>query len=684
VAEGFKMGAAFVDVTVDDNTKEGREGIGSKMVAWAGGLALGGIISKGIADNLEIDTSVSKLGAQLDLTKGVSEAAGKVAGEVYRDNFGESIPAVNAAIASVGQNLVDLNTVGSGELKDITEAALGIADVFDQDVNEVIRAAGQLVKNNLAPDVDAAMDIITRGFQSGGNIAGDLLETINEYSPQFAKLGFDGATAIGILVQGLQAGARDGDVMADVFKEFGLRAIDTAVLTTEGYQMIGLNADEMRAKVAAGGQGASDAMLQVLTSLQAMQDPVAQNAAGVALFGTQWEDTLRQILPSMDLTQAALSDVEGATARMNEQMGDNGAAKVESVKRSMEGWITTMTGMEGPLGSISAWVVGFAPAALPMISQVAMIGSSFATMGLFAEGGALRVVGGWIAMGAASVANAIKMAASWVLAFWPVALIIAAVIALTALVIMNWDTISSWTTKTWNAIWKFVSDIITKVARWVGDRINDVVGFFQMLSRIPGNVANWFNQIRLSAIQKLVELVNWVRGLPGRILGALGDLGRLLFNAGKSILEGLWNGLKSAWNKVKEWVGNVGGWIADLKGPIEVDMVLLVPQGNAIMRGLGAGLNAGFTNEVKPLVAGMADELAGTEWTVGPPTFATPVGGDGAATPTGSDGRGTIIIENLTVTFPGSLNAMNRTELREVGETIRDEIRKIEREERTA
>jgi hypothetical protein len=678
------MGAAFVDVSVEDNTKEGREGIGSKMVAWAGGLALGGIISKGVTDNLEVGASVSKLSAQLNLTKDVSERAGKIAGEVYRNNFGASIPEVNAAIASVGQNLLNLNTATEESIQGATEAALGLASVFDQDVNEVIRAAGQLVKNGLAPDSVAAFDIITRAFQSGGNIAGDLLETINEYSPQFAKLGFDGATALGVLSAGLQAGARDGDVMADVFKEFGLRAIDTAVLTTEGYQMIGLNADEMRAKVAAGGKGASDAMVQVLTALQNMQDPVAQNAAGVALFGTQWEDTLRAILPKMDLTEASLTDIEGATAKMNEQMGDNGAAKVESVKRAMEGWVSTMTGLDGPMGAVSSWVVGFAPAALPMISQIAMIGSSFATMGLFAEGGALRVVGGWIAMGTASMVNAVKMAASWVLAFWPVALIIAAVVALAALVIMNWDAISAWTTKTWNDIWKTVSDAITVAAEWVGQKIDAIVGFFQMLGRIPGNVANWFNQIRLGAIQKLVELVNWVKSLPGKILGALGNLGNLLLNAGKAILDGFLRGLKNAWRAVTDFVGGIGDWISDHKGPIEVDMVLLTPHGNALMKGLKDGLSAGFTAEVQPLVSGMATELAAQEWTVGPPTFATPVGGDGAASPTGSDGRGTIIIESLTVTFPGSLNAMNRTELRQVGETVRDVIRTIEREERTA
>jgi phage-related minor tail protein len=683
MGQGFKMGAAFVDVSVDDNTKEGREGIGSKMVQWAGGLALGGIISKGIADNLEIGQSTAKLGAQLGATKAVSEEAGKVAGEVYRNNFGESIPAVNAAIASIGQNLGNLNDFGSTELKKLTESALGIADVFDQDVNEVVRAAGQLVKNNLAPDFQSAMDQITRGLQSGGNIAGDFLETINEYAPQFQKLGFDGATALGLLSQSLKAGARDTDVVADAFKEFGLRAIDTAQLTTDGYQAIGLNADEMRTKIAAGGAGAQEAMLQVLRALQAMQDPVAQNAAGVALFGTQWEDTMRSILPGMDLTQAALTDVEGATKRMNEQMGDTGAAKVEGVKRAMEGWVQTLTSAEGPLGDISAWVIGFGGSAVPFLGSIGQIVGGFAMMNAASTGAALT-----------SITSGIKIAAGWLIAAAPFVLIGAAVTALVILIVKNWEHISAFLTTTWqniadfatniwNNIWEFLSDLTTTIASWFKARIQDIVDAWNWLGELPGRLRAWLVSVITGAKEKLRELVRWFRSLPGEILDALGDLGKLLWNAGRKILQGLWDGLKSIWNNVTGWISDIGGWIADLKGPIEVDMVLLVPQGKAIMSGLQAGLRQGFDNEVKPVLGAMSDELASTRFEVGPPRLGVPAGTHGALAPTATAER-TIHIENLHVVFPGSLNAMSRTELRTTAEFLRDAIRDVDRSQGVA
>jgi minor tail protein len=678
VSEGFKMGAAFVDVTTEDNTKAGRESIGSSMMKWAGGLAIGAVISKGITDNLDIGKSTAKLGAQLNLTKEVSQNAGKIAGEVYRDNFGESIPEVNSAIASVGTNLLNLNTASKASIKGVTEQALGLASVFDQDVNEVIRAAGSLIKNGLAKDTTDAMNLMTRAFQSGGNIAGDLLETITEYSPQFAKLGFDGATALGVLSAGLKAGARDGDVMADVFKEFGLRAIDTAQMTSQGYEWIGLNADIMRQKVAAGGKSASDAMVEVLTALQNMKDPVQQNAAGVALFGTQWEDTLRSILPKMDLTETSLTDVTGAVDKMNAASADSAAGGIESVKRQMEGWVQSMTNAEGPLGDITSWALGAGGTLMPVVGNLGMLIVAMNSLSWASVGAGIKVVGSWVAMGIASVANAVIMAASWVAAFWPIVLIVAAVGALVALVIMNWDTIKNVTTSVWNAVWKFVSDIVTKIKDWIAQKVQQIVDTWNWLAALPGKIAGWFTRAKDSAVAKLVELVNWVKGLPGRLLGALGDLGGLLVNAGKRIIEGLWNGLKSAFEKVKNFVSGIGSWIADHKGPIEVDAVLLTPHGKSIMDGLGVGLDKGFEAEVKPRVMGVAGAIADAmpDLSSRPPAF----GGDGASLAgTAQQGGTTIMIDNLTVTFPGSLNAMSKTDLRTTAEFLRDQIRNVER-----
>ncbi|MEU5838564.1 tape measure protein [Streptomyces diacarni] len=80
--------------------------------------------------------------------------------------------------------------------------------------------------------------------------------------------------------------------------------------------------------------------------------------------------------------------------------------------------------------------------------------------------------------------------------------------------------------------------------------------------------------------------------LPGAILSALGDLGSLLVNAGKQILEGFLNGLTDGFNKVKNFVGGIGSWIADNKGPKAYDLALLIPAGNWIMDGLGKGIES--------------------------------------------------------------------------------------------
>ena len=686
MAQGFKMGSAFVEVNVDDKTQTQRESIGSKMTKWAGSLALGATISKGITDNLDIGEANAKLGAQLNLTKDVSERMGKLSGEVYRDNFGESIPDVNAAIASVGQSLVNLNTASGDQIKSLTEKALGLSNVFGTEVSENVRAASAMISNRLAPDATAAFDLMTRAFQTGGNEAGDLLETITEYAPQFHKLGLDGATALGLLSQGLQAGARDTDVIADAFKEFSLRAIDSSTLTAQGFEALGLDAQEMGAKIAAGGATAQEGLLQTLTALQNMKDPVAQNTAGVALFGTQWEDTLRQILPNMDLTEAALTDVKGATDKMNDAAADSAKNGIESVKRATEGWLTSVTNMEGPLGTITSWAVGTGDWVIPLLGNIGSIVTAMSLMKWEAIATGIEVVGSWIAMAAASVANAIVMAASWLLAFWPIALIIAAVVGLVALVIMNWDTIRQWTVDTWNAIWKWVSDRVTAIVDAVRTAVQGIIDAWNWLASLPGRIAAWFGQFKDSAIAKVVELVNWMRSLPGKLLDALGKLGHLLWDAGASIIRGLWDGLKHAFEEVKKWISGIGSWIADHKGPIEVDAVLLVPHGKAFMEGLAGGLKAEFAANVKPTVEGMAGELA--TMTMPVPAVA-PMGTDGASlasatTSASNSSPAPIHVDNLNVSFPGSLNAMSKTDLRETAEFLRALLRNLDRSQRGA
>jgi phage-related protein len=83
-------------------------------------------------------------------------------------------------------------------------------------------------------------------------------------------------------------------------------------------------------------------------------------------------------------------------------------------------------------------------------------------------------------------------------------------------------------------------------------------------------------------------------GLASHIRNALGTPGDILFNAGRSILQGLIDGIRSRLGDLGGFLSGVGQFIKDHKGPIEKDRKLLLPEGRAIMAGLVQGVTDGM------------------------------------------------------------------------------------------
>lgn len=330
-----------------DSVSAGKDGITGKITGMLSGLAGGGLLlgagaaigsalMDGISTKLEKGALQGQMKAQYGLTTKDAADAGKTAGELYTNGFGDSIAETSAVIGNVRSSFKGLAADGVNSLTSISKGALTVAKVFGVDVNDVIKVTSQLLKTGLAKDATEALDIVAKGFQNGMNVGGDFLDTINEYSPYFKQLGLDAKDGLGLVNQMLQAGARDADYAADAIKEFGIRAIDGSKGTVNAFHDIGLNAEEMAAKIAAGGPAAKEAFGQVISALQAMKDPVAQNSAGVGLFGTQWEDTVRAILPNIDLTKSGFEGVKGTVDGMNKSISETDTAKVEGLGRSLE------------------------------------------------------------------------------------------------------------------------------------------------------------------------------------------------------------------------------------------------------------------------------------------------------------------------------------------------------------
>lgn len=142
--------------------------------------------------------------------------------------------------------------------------------------------------------------------------------------------------------------------------------------------------------------------------------------------------------------------------------------------------------------------------------------------------------------------------------------------------------VSNWFQQLPGRIQEFLNQIISDLQQWVSDTVQK---------------AQEAGQQFLDAVNtKFGEVTSFFQDLPNKILSALGDLGSLLWDAGTSIINGLWNGLKSKWEEVTGWFSSITSQIPDLKGPIEVDAKLLVGNGETIMGGLLRGLESGWSD----------------------------------------------------------------------------------------
>ncbi|MFF4425038.1 phage tail tape measure protein [Streptomyces sp. NPDC001549] len=358
-----------------------------KAGAAAAGVLAGALLVKGITDAVGQMNAKSMLQAQLGTTDKVAAQQGKVAGKLFASGVTDSFQGAADAIKSVMQAGLAPPGATEKQLQAIATKASDVATVFGQDLGGVTNAVSQLLRTGLAPSAEQAFDLITRGFQSGADKGGDLLDTINEYGVQFKKAGLDGSAAVGLINQAIQAGARDSDVAADAIKEFSIRAVDGSKTSQDGFKALGLSADDMAAKFAAGGATANGVLDLTLDRLRDIKDPVLQAQTAVALFGTQAED-LGSALLAMDPSTAVagLGQLDGAAKTVGDTIRSGPAHEVEVFTRNLQqGFVEVLGGTVIPaVVDLAHWLKDGLTGSLRVINDA--IGS---TVSWFKEWGIL-------------------------------------------------------------------------------------------------------------------------------------------------------------------------------------------------------------------------------------------------------------------------------------------------------
>ena len=417
-----------------EQASEEAEGAGDKgtdaIGAVAGALAGAGITAK----VMEIAGAVYELaGSFSEAEKTIVSATGATGREldefmsssldVYASSSAESLNDVAVAMTSV-QTATGL---AGDALEEATDAALVLNNTLGYEVSESARTAGALIKN-FGVSATEAYNLIAIGAQNGADKNGDLLDVLNEYSAQYAALGLSAEEFVSSLVDGAEAGVFSVDKVGDAVKEFNIRAKDGSDTTAEAFELLGMNADMMSEKFAAGGDTARTAFFEVVNALESMDDPLAKNAAAVGLFGTQYEDLEATVLPVLAGIEGGtleMYDAVGTLAEGASSMGDEWQAAGNSIKAAFGSAITPA------VSAGSTALAGFVQGVGEFLQEHPAV-----TKAITAIGVGLGVVVAGFALYAAGTAAATAVTALFgttlSAAIWPITAIAAAIAAVTA------------------------------------------------------------------------------------------------------------------------------------------------------------------------------------------------------------------------------------------------------------
>lgn len=478
-----------------------------------GGLA--GLSAKAVSGAVDFDKAMNQFVASTGVANEKLKDYENILKNVYANNYGESFDDIAEAMKEIRAQIGPVvDNWDPTALQEFTESAFALRDTFGYDIQESVRAANAMI-NNFGIDGLDAMNLIANGAQNGLDFSGELLDSISEYSVQFAKMGFTADEMFKIFSAGAENGAFNLDKIGDAIKENAIRVIDYSNTTQDAYKQLGLDVDDMSKKFASGGDEAREAFDQVMTGLIALDDPVKQNTIGVELFGTMWEDLGPTVV-------GALSNIEDGAYGTADAMEMIKKVKYDDLGSMFEGLTRQIELLILPLGE------ALIPILTALVQTVLPILQSLLPPLI-------------------EVLNAV------------ITPILGIIQSLTPLI----DTITNALTPIVQSLTVLFQDVFGIIAKIVSETITDIVAFIQP-------IITFISAILTPTIQALTPLFTGIFGSIANTVSSVINNIKGILSGIVSFISGVFSGnWRQAWEGIKQIFSNIVSGFANIfKSPI--------------------------------------------------------------------------------------------------------------------
>ena len=119
------------------------------------------IVGKIISPAAELEGAMSQFAGAAGTSKDELDGYEEVLTSIYTNNYGNSFEDIAGAMATIKQQMGELNQT---DLQNLTESAFALKDTFGYDINESVRAASSLI-SEFGISGDEAVNLIAAGAE---------------------------------------------------------------------------------------------------------------------------------------------------------------------------------------------------------------------------------------------------------------------------------------------------------------------------------------------------------------------------------------------------------------------------------------------------------------------------------------------------------------------------------------